>query len=193
MLRACFAFFILSLFGFSVAVAAGPAFLNNKAESEQTHVIDQEVRARGQADLSPLRVPLGALVFGGADFEWFQQVGDATANHIWVIGDYWAQTFYNTPYSSIKEIVLTMFIDENTLTYETLNLDVLVNNIKVGAIAVPPGVSGRLTYSFSFSSIPGPDLRVQLIATNTISPGGGSVSMATGGSSYVVVPRPRWF
>jgi hypothetical protein len=139
---------------------------------------------------SPARAVI--LTFSPPAFEWFETGGTATPNHIWTTGDYWAQNFPATGLSNASSMALRLFIDDNALNpSNTLDLNVLLNANVIGNIAIPSGVSGPLDYNFAFGSIVGPNYRIQLLATNTIPSGDGSVSMAVDGRSFaVLVPEP---
>lgn len=128
------------------------------------------------------------LPFSEPDFDWFHPGGGATPNHIWVAGDYWAQTFMNTGLASATDMALHLYIDDNILSAgNSQNLNVLLNATVVGGISIGSGVSGGLDYSFVFPTIGGDDYTVKLLATNTIPPGGGSISMAADERSFVTL------
>jgi hypothetical protein len=128
------------------------------------------------------------LPFSEPDFDWFHPSGSATPNHIWVTGDYWAQTFLGTGLASATDMALHLYIDDNTLhTGNSQGLDVLLNSSVVGGISIGSGMSGGLDYSFVFPAIAGDDYTVKLLATNTIPSGGGSISMAADERSFVTL------
>jgi len=132
------------------------------------------------------------LVFSEPDFVWHHTGGLATPYHIWVAGDYWAQAFPGTTQGVTDEMWLTLFVNSNYLTSgNQLNLDVILNSNVVGSFSIPSGATGMQTYHFSFSPMVGPDYSIQLLATNTVPPLGGSVSIGLNGQSYVtLVPEP---
>jgi hypothetical protein len=133
------------------------------------------------------------LFFGPPDFVWSHPSGGATPNHIWIAGDYWGQDFTGTSQASASHAALRLFIDDNTLLNgDTLNLDFWLNGTNVGSFSVLAGQAGVLDYTFDFPSIAGPNYSVQLLETNTVPPGDGSVSMAANNdSSYLTLtPEP---
>jgi len=136
------------------------------------------------------------LTFSEPGFDWFHPSGGASPSHIWVTGDYWAQTFMDTGLASATNMALHLYIDDNILhTGNTQNLNVLLNDVSVGGISIGPGSAGGLDYNFVFAAIPGDDYTVKLLATNTIPGGGGSISMAADERSFMtlrgaVVPAP---
>ena len=132
------------------------------------------------------------LFFSEPDFVWHHSGGLATPYHIWVAGDYWAQTFPATSQPLADEMWLTLFVNSNYLTAgNQLNLDVILNWNVVGSLSIPSGATGTQTYHFTFSPMLGPDYSIQLLATNTVPPLGGSVSIGLDQRSYVtLVPEP---
>jgi hypothetical protein len=135
------------------------------------------------------------LTFQDPGFEWHHPSGGATPNHIWVTGDYWAQTFPGTGQDTAGEMILNLNIDDNNLA-SGAHVDLLaqLNGVTVGSFSVPSGVSGLQTYDFTFAPVAGPDYRIQLLETNTVPFGDGSVSMASDGTSTAtlrgVAPEP---
>jgi len=132
------------------------------------------------------------LTFSEPDFEWYHQSVGASPYHIWVTNDYWVQTFSDTGLASATNMSLLLYIDDNVLSSgNTQKLDVVLNSVVVGSIGIASGVSGSRDYNFAFSSVPGDDYEVKLLAKNTIPPGDGSISMAADGRSYVTLtPEP---
>jgi hypothetical protein len=133
------------------------------------------------------------LTFGAPGFVWFHQGNPATPNHIWVAGDYWQQDFTGTALSSATSESINLNIDDNILSGESLDLNSVINGSVVGSFVIGPGVTGLFTDTFNFAAISGPDYLIQLIATNTIDPGFGSVSISDDGKSFVTlssVPEP---
>lgn len=128
------------------------------------------------------------LTFAEPDFDWFHPSGSATPNHIWVTGDYWAQSFADTGLASAASIGLHLYVNDNGLgAPASQNLNVLLNEIVVGGISIGSGISGDLDFNFVFPAITGDDYTVKLLATNTIAPGYGAISMAADGRSFVTL------
>jgi hypothetical protein len=124
------------------------------------------------------------LAFSQPDFEWSHAVeGWVKPYHIWIAGDYWAQNFPATPLVSVNHMTLTLTIDDNTFSSEQLEVNVLLNQTVVGSLRLSPGMLGTQTYDFYFDSIPGPDFRLELRATNTVTDTG-CVSIALDGRSF---------
>jgi len=134
------------------------------------------------------RVKAGTvLAFSQPDFEWSHAAqGWVKRYHIWLAGDYWAQDFLATGLLSANHLTLTLKIDDNTFSSQQLAVDVLLNQTVVGSLSLSPGMLGTQTYAFSFDPIPGPDYRLELRATNTVTDTG-CVSMAIDGSSFADV------
>jgi len=146
-------------------------------------------------------VSLGAsvtLTFSSPDFQWYHPSGGATPNHVWVTGDYWAQTFPNTGLASATSISMGLYIDDNSLSFGQVQyFDTILNGVTIGGIGVGSGASGL--YGFGQGIAPpvgGDTFSFKLLATNTIPPGLGSISLAADGRSYLtlegtpVVPAP---
>ncbi len=124
------------------------------------------------------------LAFSPPDFEWSHAGEGYIPYHIWLADDYWAQNFPATPLASANHLALTLTIDDNTFVSEQLEMNVLLNQTVVGSLSLLPGLLGTQTYDFSFDPVPGPDYRLELRATKTVSDGG-CVSMAIDGRSFV--------
>jgi hypothetical protein len=171
--------FMMCLLVFSIGASSEARLINNTDSPLQSRITPTTPDPREQSDVQ--------LVFSTPDFEWHQTGGAATPYHIWATGDYWAQNFAATGLSDTSHMSLTLFINDNTLSGETLNLDVLLNQNNVGSISIPPGMIESQTFEFDFTSVAGPDYRIHIEATNTISPGLGSVSIAIDGPSYAIL------
>jgi len=132
------------------------------------------------------------VYFGEPDFVWHHSGGLASPYHIWVAGDYWAQTFANTGQPSADQMWLTLFVDSNLLsTGNQLNLDVLLNANVVGSASIPAGVLGPQDYFFTFPTTAGSDYTIQIRATNTIPSLGGAVSIGLEERSFATLaPEP---
>ena len=128
------------------------------------------------------------LFFNPPGFEWFHPSGGASPNHIWVAGDYWAQTFPPTTLPSASTMSLRIFVDSNGLALgASINLDVKLNGVTVGQAAIQQGVTGPIDFQYAFASVAGPGYRVELLETNTVPPGQGAASMGLGNQSWVVL------
>jgi hypothetical protein len=124
------------------------------------------------------------LTFGQPDFGWSHAGEGYVPYHIWLAGDYWAQNFPATPLPSANHVTLTLTIDDNTFSSQTLDVNVLLNDTVVGSASLSPGMFGTQTYDFSFDPIAGPDYRVEVRATNTVTDTG-CVSIAIDGQSFL--------
>ena len=132
------------------------------------------------------------LYFSEPDFVWHHTGGAASPYHIWIAGDYWAQSFANTQQPSADQMWLTLFIDSNLLSAQNqLNLDVVLNANVVGSASVPAGLSGPQNYFFTFPATVGPDYTIQVRATNTIPALNGAVSIGLDERSFATLaPEP---
>ncbi len=130
------------------------------------------------------------LAFSQPDFEW-SHAGDNWVKpyHIWITGDYWAQNFLSTLLPAASHLTLQLTIDDNTFSSQQLDVDVLLNEIAVGSFSMPPGMLGPQTLDFSFDPIAGPDFRLEIRATNTVTDTG-CVSMAIDGRSFFTLTAP---
>lgn len=142
--------------------------------------------------LTGLPAKAATLYFSEPDFVWHHTGGLATPYHIWVRGDYWAQTFTGTGQPTADQMLLTLFVNSNLLTSgNQLNLDVILNANVIGSLSIPSGLTGAQTYQFTFSPFSGPDYSIKLLATNTVPPLGGAVSIGLDQRSCVtLVPEP---
>lgn len=131
----------------------------------------------------PAAASTETVYFSSPDFVWFHPSGSATPNHIWVTGDYWAQNF-STSLATLTGLDLNLFVDDNILVSTTFeSYDVLVNGINVGSFTIGSGVTGFVAESFSgFGSISGTSYLIQILETNTVAPGEGSVSIGDSGT-----------
>jgi competence transcription factor ComK len=127
------------------------------------------------------------LAFSQPDFEWSHAAeGWVKPYHIWLAGDYWAQDFLATGLLFANHLTLTLNIDDNTFSSQQLEVNVLLNQMTVGSLSLSPGMLGTQTYAFAFDPIPGPDYRLDLRASNTVTDTG-CVSLAIDGSSFADV------
>ena len=124
------------------------------------------------------------LAFSQPDFEWSHAGQGYVSYHIWLAGDYWAQSFPATQLASANHMTLTLTIDDNTFSSQQLEVNVLLNQTVLGSLTLSPGMLGTQTYDFSFEPIPGPDYRLEVRATNSVTDGG-CVSMAIDGRSFL--------
>jgi len=124
------------------------------------------------------------LAFSQADFEWSHAGEGYVAYHIWLAGDYWAQNFPAPQLASANHMTLTLTIDDNTFSSQQLEVNVLLNQTVLGSFTLSPGMLGTQRYDFSFDAIPGPDYRLEVRATNSVTDGG-CVSMAIDGRSFL--------
>src|SRR5581483_6426767 len=109
--------------------------------------------------------------------------------HIWITDDYWAQNFPATPLTSANHMTLTLTIDDNTFVSQQLDVNVRLNQTIVGSLSLPPGLLGPQTYDFSFDPVLGPDYRLEICATNTVTDTG-CVSIAIDGRSFARLNGP---
>jgi hypothetical protein len=165
--------------------------------------VAMKVRTFGRA-LTAAAITLGCFAFqasastivffGPPDFVWFHQGTNATPNHIWLAGDYWAQDFTIAGLSEVDQLTVDLAYNDDTLTGPSLDLNAMLDGTVVGSFAVPPGVHGLRSYTFYFSPIAGPNYDIELIATNSIPLGEGSVSIAdnnrTSAAVFTGVPEP---
>ena len=124
------------------------------------------------------------LAFSQPDFEWSHAGQGYVSYHIWLAGDYWAQSFPATQLASANHMTLTLTIDDNTFSSQQLEVNVLLNQTILGSLTLSPGMLGTQTYDFSFDPLPGPDYRFEVRATNSVTDGG-CVSMAIDGRSFL--------
>jgi hypothetical protein len=118
------------------------------------------------------------LVFRQADFEWSHAGEGYAPYHIWLAGDYWAQNFPATQLASTNHMTLTLAIDDNTFSSQQLDVNVLLNQTVIGSLTLGPGMLGTQTYDFSFDPIPGPDYRLEVRATSSVTDGLGTAAGA---------------
>lgn len=142
--------------------------------------------------LCPVALASTTLHFSEPDFVWHHTGGAASPYHIWVAGDYWAQSFLNTGQLSADQMWLTLFIDSNLLSAQNqLNLDVVLNANVVGSASIPAGLSGPQNYFFTFPATVGPNYAIQIRATNTIPALSGAVSIGLNERSFATLaPEP---
>jgi hypothetical protein len=147
----------------------------------------------GAAKLHPLQLVKAntRLAFSQPDFEWSYAADPSVKPyHIWVVGDHWAQNFLATGLASARHMTLTLFIDDNTFSSQQLAVNVLLNETVVGSASFAPGLLGTQTYSFSFDPVSGPDYRLEIRATNSVTDGG-CISIAIGGLSFADLSNLR--
>jgi hypothetical protein len=146
-------------------------------------------------------VSLGAsvtLTFSPPDFQWYHPSGGATPNHVWVTGDYWAQTFPNTGLASATSIFANLYLDRTLSSGQMQYFDVILNGVTIGGFGTGGSYSGLTWFGSGIGPPPvaGDTFSIKLLATNTIPPGLGSISLAADGRSYFtlegtpVVPAP---
>jgi len=119
----------------------------------------------------------GSLPFSEPDFEWLSQ-GGGTPYHLWTAGDYWRQTFVGTGLASATDLSLDLVIENAAPASEDLNFDAFVNSTNVGNFTINANTPGLYQFSYSFGPIAGDSYSLELVATNTISDGAGSFSLA---------------
>jgi hypothetical protein len=131
------------------------------------------------------------LAFSQPNFEWSYAADPSVKPyHIWIVDDHWAQKFLATGLASARHMTLTLFIDDNTFSSQQLAANVLLNGTVVGSASFAPGLLGTQTYLFSFDPISGPDYRLEIRATNSVSDGG-CISIAIGGPSFADLSNVR--
>lgn len=124
----------------------------------------------------PVMASTFSAPFGGPNFTWLATGGAASPNHIWTAGDYWNQSVTGTGLPVATRVRLNLIFNDNTLTSESLNIDVSLNTTAIHSFVVNPGDSGY-TAEFDVASIAGEDFVLRFEASNTISSGLGSVSL----------------
>jgi hypothetical protein len=90
-------------------------------------------------------------------------------------------------------LALNLYIvNDSAAASETLNFNVLLNSTNVGTFALHPSdVGAAHLYNFSFPAIAGQNYDIKMLATNTISSGHGSYTLALDGNSYAtIIPEP---
>ena len=106
----------------------------------------RSARVRLACALAALAIPAASanavvLPFSEPDFDWFAQ-GAATPNHIWIAGDYWAQTFNGTGLPSATDLTLDLNIGLDAFPSENLDISVIVNGNPVGSFTLTPADGG---------------------------------------------------
>ena len=133
------------------------------------------------------------LYFGGAGFNWLANGPLATPYHVWTTGDYWDQSFSGTGLTSAGGLGLNLLINDNTLASgDQVDMDVLLNGTNVGNFSVLSGVTGMITSSFAFApvaSMPSQTFDIEMLETNTIPSGQGSVSLGLDQQSYATLTK----
>lgn len=129
------------------------------------------------------------LVFGLPSFEWSHEGAppELERYHVWLEGDYWAQTFAATGLGSATQMALTLFVDGNSIPRDRLDLRVVLNGTTVGALTILPDTLGSRSYDVRFDAISGPDYRVELIATHGVDQQAGCASIGIDGSSFLIL------
>jgi hypothetical protein len=106
-------------------------------------------------------------------------------------GDRVTQAFTGTGLASVDRLDLDLFVDSNNLAVgQSVNWDVFLNGILVGnwSRTQAEGV-GPESLSYTFPPIAGAgDYTINMVVTNQVPPGGGSISIRYPGSATFFAP-----
>jgi len=131
-------------------------------------------------------VPDEVLIFPSASSSVVASVGfidAAQIGYFWSVGrgDGVRESF-STTLPTVDHLDLEFSVPDNVLNNGAqVDWNVEVNNVVVGSFTVLEGLIGDVSQSYSFAPIAGPNYTVELVVTNEVASGEGSVSLAYAG------------